>query len=102
MWSHRNQILHQKEEEHLNLQQSKKLENEILSSYSIGSSNVMPIHRYMFEEPVSSILSKSVSDKKYWLLTILASRKCFSLQSASFFHENDSCSIEKQFATVPD
>jgi len=56
----------------------------------------------MFEESLASVLAQSVSEKQYWLLTILASRQCFSLQNSTFFHENDSCSIEKQFATVPD
>ena len=102
MWNNRNQILHQREEEHLNSQQAQKLEDEILTSYSIGPGNVLPMHHFMFEQSLSSILAQTVSEKRYWLLTILASRQCFSLQNLNFSHENDSCSIEKQFATVPD
>ena len=67
-----------------------------------GIKNVLSKHAYMFDERLEAVLNRTVSEKKYWLLTIDASRKCFEMNNQLEPHENDACSIEKRFATVPD
>jgi len=56
----------------------------------------------MFDEEVEDILNRTVAEKKYWLLTVQASRDCYKIRRSDEYNESDACSIEKNFATVPD
>ena len=102
MWDHRNKIVHEKTEEYLNYQESKKLEKQVIQTYLDGNNKVLSKHKYMFEESLEAVLNKTVNEKRYWLLTVKASKKCFETSGKAESHENDACSIEKKFATVPD
>ena len=102
MWNHRNSIVHEKKEEFLNQKESTKLENQIIRSYLEGSQNVLPKHRYMFNDQLRDILHMSVKEKQYWVLTVDASRKCYEMNENVILHENDACAIEKRLAIVPD
>ena len=102
MWMHRNSLVHERTEEFLNCQQSKKLEETLIRSYMEGAHNVMGRHKYMFDDSLEVILSRSVKEKQYWLLTIDASRQCFHSHHTVIPHANDTRAIDKKFATVPD
>jgi len=45
-----------------------------------GHTNIMQYHKYMFQDSLTTLMIKSVIEKKYWLLTIKASRICFEKQ----------------------
>ena len=78
------------------------MEEKLIKSYMEGNHNVMEKHKYIFNEELNTIQNRSVREKQYWILTIEASRKYVKSNSSMAQHENDQCSIEKQFATVPD
>ena len=64
--------------------------------------NVMEEHKYIFNEELNIIQNRSVREKQYCILTIEASRKYVKSNSSMAQYENDQCSIEIQFAIVPD
>ena len=76
MWNHRNEIVHEKVAQSLNAQELQQLHSNITHQYQLGSTSVLPMHRHMFQDTLNTLLSKSADDKKYWLLTIQASRLC--------------------------
>ena len=73
MWTNRNNFVHNKVEESLNIQESTLLSQQIIDEYHNGITSILPQHYYMFYQPLQHILNKSISDKKYWLLTVQAS-----------------------------
>ena len=99
MWTNRNDVVHEKVEENLNLKESKNLEKQILKIYNDGPSEVLETHSYMFEENVEMILDRIVSEKKYWVETMMASKECVKNRISEIQNMND---IMKLFATVPD
>ena len=102
MWDNRNNIVHEHTEEYLTHKESKALEDKIIRSHNEGNSEVLSQHKYMFDENIEDILNRTVAEKKYWLLTVQASRDCYKIQQSEAYHECDACSIERIFATVPD
>ena len=102
MWDNRNNIVHEHTEEYLTHKESKALEDKIIRSHNEGNSEVLSQHKYMFDENIEDILNRTVAEKKYWLLTVQASRDCYKIQQSEAYHECDACSIERNFATVPD
>ena len=99
MWTNRNNIIHNKVEESLNIRESTLLTQQIIDEYHNGITNILPQHYYMFNQPLQHILNKSVSDKKYWLLTVQASRACLEQSSNEERQQQD---IILEHATVPD
>jgi len=99
MWMNRNDVVHEKVEENLNLKESKNLEKQILQIYNDGSSNVLEIYSYMFEDDVELIPNRMVTEKKYWIETIITSKECLKNRTNEMQNMNE---IMKMFATVPD
>ena len=99
MWTHRNEIVHEKVEEFLNLRESNQLQKEITESFNTGPTQVLPMHRYMFKDTLANLFNKSVVEKRYWIATLNASRKCFQNRKNEAQNMQE---IMKKFATVPD
>ena len=99
MWTHRNEIVHEKVEESLNLRESLKLQNEITELFNAWPTKVLPINRYMFKDTLANLFNKSVVEKKYWIATLNASRKCFQNRKNELQIMQE---IIKKFTTVPD
>ena len=89
MWNHRNDNVHQKVAQSLNAQELQLLHSNITHQYHLGSTSVLPMHQDMFQETLNNLLSHSADDKKYWLLTIKASRLCVQRISATPPLNND-------------
>ena len=83
MRTHRNGIVHQKVAQSLNAQELQGHHSNITHQYHLGSTSVLLMHQDMFHETLHTLLSKSADDKKYWLLTIQASRLCVHRTSTS-------------------
>ena len=81
MWKHRNKLVYEKVEENLDYQQLQKLHSDITQQYMLGEKTVMNCHSYMFEECLNNIFDLSVTEKKLWLETIIASRTCYEIQN---------------------
>ena len=104
MWIHRNNIVHEQVEERLTYKQSKQLEERLIRTYIEGNEQVLRQHQHLFNERLSDLQNKTVSEKRYWILTVESSRACYLEQgnnSEKRIHE-DTCVIDKKFATVPD
>ena len=99
MWTHRNEIVHEKVEESLNLRESIQLQQKFTKSFNAGPSAALPIHKYMFEDTLKNILNKPVVEKKYWIATLEASREFFKNRKNALQNMKE---ILKKFATVPD
>ena len=99
MWSHRNEIVHDDFEEKLNKKESDALKKEITQEYMKGHTNIMRYHKFMFQDSLTSLMKKTVIEKKYWLLTIKASLICFDKTTEN--HPNIQ-SINLDHAFVPD
>ena len=99
MWINRNDIVHENVEEQLNERESKKLQKKIISIYNEGSARVLDIHQYMFEDELEEILNRTVTEKKYWLETVIASKECCDNRKNELQNMRD---IQKMYATVPD
>ena len=99
MWMNRNRIVHEVYEDQLNKKESMELQRQIIHEYESGSHTVLRQHRYMFEESIDDLFKKTVTEKKYWLESIKASRICF--EKGTPVH-NNSRTINLQHATVPD
>ena len=99
MWSHRNEIVHDDFEEKLNKKESDALKKEITNEYMKGHTNIMQYHKFMFQDSLTTLMEKTVIEKKYWLLTIKASRICFDKTTEN--HPNMQ-SINLDHAFVPD
>jgi len=99
MWTHRNEIVHEKVEESLNVRESLKLQKEITESFNAVPNQTLPIRRYMFKDTLANLFKKSVVEKRYWIATLNASRMCFKNRKNEVQNMRE---IIKKFATVPD
>ena len=85
--------------EKLNKKESDALKKEITNEYMKGHKDIMRQHKFMFQNSLTSLMKKTVIEKKYWLLTIKASRACFRKTTEN--HPNMQ-SINLDHAFVPD
>jgi len=99
MWMHRNNIVHEKYEDHLNKKASEQLLQDISAEYRKGSNRVLQQHKYLFNLTLEQLFKKTVIEKQYWLLTVQSSRTCFEQCSN---RNNNTCEIILEHAFVPD
>ena len=99
MWDHRNKIVHDKFEDNLNKKESEKLKRDVIEEYNKGSERIMLAQRHMYADNLETLLEKTVLEKKYWLMTVKASRECY--QQISERNQN-TCDIILDHAFVPD
>jgi len=99
MWMQRNRIVYEEYEDQLNKNESMKLQCQIIHEYETGPNTALQQHQYMFAESIDDLLKKTVTEKKYWLESIKASRICFA--KCTLVH-NTSRTINLTHATVPD
>jgi len=69
-------------EEKLTLKQSKQLEEHLIRPYIEGNKNVLHQHRHMFDEILSDLQNKTVSEKQYWILTVESSCACYLVKES--------------------
>ena len=81
------------------MRESLQLQKEITESFNTGPTQVLPVHRYMFKDTLANLFNKSVVEKRYWIATLSASRKCFQNRKNEAQNMQE---IMKEFATVPD
>ena len=99
MWDHRNKIVHEKFEDSLNKKESEKLKKEIVEEYNKGSRRIMFAQRHLYEVQLETLLDRTVLEKKYWLMTVKASRECYQHKSK---RNHNTCEIILDHAFVPD
>jgi len=100
MWTHRNDIVHEKFEENLSKQASEQLKSDIILEYRKGSREIMNAHKFLFREKLECLLKRTVIEKQYWLLTAQSSRICFN-KCCSPRNQNTS-EVILEHAFVPD
>ena len=100
MWTHRNDIVHEKFEENLSKQASEQLKSDVILEYRKGSKQIMSTHKFLFREKLKCLLKKSVMEKQYWLLTAQSSRICF--QKCCSPRNQNTSEIILDHAFVPD
>ena len=76
-----------------------ELQREIINEYESGPNKALQQHQYMFAESLDDLFKKTVTEKKYWLESIKASRICFA--KCTPVHST-SRTINLRHATVPD
>ena len=77
MWMHRNNIVHEKYEDHLNKKASEQLHQDISTEFRKGSKRILQQHKHLFKTSLRKLYKKPVIEKQYWLLTVQSSRTCF-------------------------
>ena len=99
MWMHRNNIVHEKYEDHLNKKASEQLHQDISTEFRKGSKRILQQHKYLFKTSLRKLYKKPVIEKQYWLLTVQSSRTCFE---ENFQRNNNTRDIILEHAFVPD
>ena len=99
MWDHRNNIVHDNFEETLNKKESDALRQNVIEEYNKGSQRILRSHRYLYKASLNTILERTVLEKKYWLMTVQASRICYQQQEQRNQNTSD---IIREYAFVPD
>ena len=99
MWMHRNNIVHEKYEDHLNKKASEQLHQDISMEFRKGSKRILQQHKHLFKTSLRKLYKKPVIEKQYWLLTVRSSRTCFD---ENFRRNNNTRDIILEHAFVPD
>ena len=73
VWLYPNSVVHETIEDKLNKQALRKLNEEIDRFYSIGSENICPTHRHLFDEGITATKERPARQKKYWIRTLQVS-----------------------------
>ena len=75
MWKHRCNIVHDGDMNMQTEQEIKKLNAEIKDEFITGKLGLRTCHISLFDKKLKKVLKMSVKEKKFWLLTVRASRQ---------------------------
>ena len=85
MWENRNNIVHEKNDENVTIREAEEINSLIQEQYDLGNEGLKDEHRMILESTIEETLELTISEKKYWIETLQASRKYVDLQEKNIY-----------------